>query len=337
MNRYGYSLMCEAKGPRQIVDEARRAEEAGFDFVTISDHMHPWLYSQRHSGYAWSILGALAQATTEIDLVTMVTCPTVRYHPAIVAQKAATVALLSGGRFVLGLGAGERLNEHVTGMPWPPVDVRHERLAEAIEIIQILHAGGYVTYRGEYFDVEDARVFDLPDEPVPMFAAASGPRAARVAGQGGVGLCNTEPRADVVGAYVDAGGEAADTWAQIGLAWAPSEADGLAQALEGAKFMVPGWKVMSELPNPINFEAATRHVRADDLAPMMPAGPDPAPHLQGIDRYHEAGYHHVSVMYPGSDLDGFFRFWADELHPSLSAGRADTEPRPRPLTSVPGR
>lgn len=205
MNRYGYSLMCETKAPRQLIDEAVQAEEAGFDFVTISDHIHPWLHGHGHSGYAWSILGALAQATARVDLVTMVTCPTFRYHPVIVAQKAATMGVLSEGRFVLGLGAGERLNEHVTGAAWPSVDVRHERLAEAVEIIQMLHAGGYVTYRGQYFDAEDARVFDLPDQPVELFAAGSGPRSARVAAQARIGLCNTQPVADVVDSFVAAG------------------------------------------------------------------------------------------------------------------------------------
>ena len=317
MDRYGYALMCEAKPPRQLVQEAVTAEQAGFDFVTISDHIHPWLYSQQHSGYAWTILGAVAQATERIQLVTMVTCPTFRYHPVIVAQKAATLGVLSEGRFVLGLGAGERLNEHVGGAAWPAVDVRHERLAEAIKIIQKLFAGGYVTHRGKHFDAEDVRIFDLPEQPVEMFAGAAGPRAARLAGEAGVGVCNTEPLPEVVRAFVGAGGQADATWGQLGLAWAGSEEEGLQAAHEGARFMATGWKVMSELPNPINFEAATQFVRPEDMADVSPAGPDPEKHIQGIQKFHDAGFRRLSVMYPGEDLEGFLRFWTDELRPKL--------------------
>src|SRR4051794_40875294 len=253
MERYGYSLMCEAKSPRQLVEEARAAESAGFDFVTISDHIHPWVKEQQHSGYAWSILGAIAQATERIELVTMVTCPTFRYHPVIVAQKAATVAVLSDGRFTLGLGAGERLNEHVTGTPWPSVDERHDRLAEAVELIKDLHRGGYVTRRGTHFDADSVRIFDLPDQPIDMFVAAAGPVAARLAADAGVGVCNVEPRPEVIDAFVAAGGDAQRTWAQAALAWAPSPEQGLQEAHAGGRFMATGWKVVAELPNVVNF------------------------------------------------------------------------------------
>jgi G6PDH family F420-dependent oxidoreductase len=317
VNSYGYSLMCEAKDPRALVDEARMAEAAGFSFVTISDHIHPWLYTQQHSGYAWSILGALAAATARVGLVTMVTCPTFRYHPVIVAQKAATMGLLSGGRFTLGLGSGERLNEHVTGAPWPSVDVRRSRLAEAVEIIQRLHRGGYVSYRGTWYDADDVRIFDLPAEPIDIFLAAAGRAGAAVAADAGAGVCNIEPEAAVVDAFVASGGDASRTWAQIDLAWAPSEEEGLRQAHGFGRFAVPGWKVMSELPNPVNFEAATANVRPEDMADAVPAGPDPERHLAGLARFHDAGYHNVAVMYPGDDVEGFMRFWHDELRPTL--------------------
>jgi G6PDH family F420-dependent oxidoreductase len=166
MPRFGYTLYCEGNGPGDLVRQAVAAEQAGFEFAAISDHFHPWLPSQEHSPFAWSVLGAVAHATDRIELATMVTCPIMRYHPAIVAQMAATTAVLSVERFTLGLGAGERLNEHVVGAGWPPVDVRHEMLREAIVIMRRLWAGGYVTHRGDHFTVEDARVFDLPETPI---------------------------------------------------------------------------------------------------------------------------------------------------------------------------
>src|SRR3954468_16829411 len=164
MTHYGFSLMCELHDPRALVEQAKRAERAGFDFVTISDHFHPWLYSHGHSPYAWSVLGAVAATTERLRMISYVTAPIIRYHPAIVAQKAATMALLSDGRFSLGLGAGENLSEHVVGRGWPSADMRHDMLVEAIEIIRTLFDGDYVTYRGEHFDVEDAKLFDRPEE-----------------------------------------------------------------------------------------------------------------------------------------------------------------------------
>jgi G6PDH family F420-dependent oxidoreductase len=180
------------------VRQAVRAEEVGFDFVEISDHFHPWLQSHRHSGFAWSVLAAIAARTERFELATGVTCPFIRYHPAIIAQAAATTALLSDGRFTLGVGSGERLNEHVVGHGWPPVEVRHEMLRESVEIMRLLWSGGYHSYRGEHLTLEDARVFDLPDTPPAIAVAAGGPRAARLAAEVGAGIFVTEPRADLL-------------------------------------------------------------------------------------------------------------------------------------------
>jgi G6PDH family F420-dependent oxidoreductase len=173
--KIGYTMMCEQSGPKELVRDLVQAEEAGFDYSVISDHYFPWLEEQGHSPYAWSVLGAAAQATSTIPLMTYVTCPTRRYHPAVVAQKAATLQLLSDGRFTLGLGAGENLNEHVVGGGWPGVDVRHEMMVEAVEIIRALLAGGYVRHQGRYFDVESAKLWDLPDQPPSIGIAVSGP------------------------------------------------------------------------------------------------------------------------------------------------------------------
>ncbi len=184
MTGFGYTMMCEQSRPDQLVADVAKAEQAGFDFSVISDHFQPWLAEQGHSGYAWSILGAAAQATEKIGLMTYVTCPTVRYHPAIVAQKAATMQILSGNRFRLGLGAGENLNEHVVGQRWPAVGLRHELLSEAVDIISALFDGdGMVNYRGRHFDVEQAKLWDLPERRVPIGIAVSGEDSCQLAGR----------------------------------------------------------------------------------------------------------------------------------------------------------
>lgn len=314
--KFGYTLYCEGNGPKSLIDQAVMAEEAGFDFLVISDHYHPWLDEQEHAGFAWSILGAVAQATSHIQLATMVTCPIIRYHPVIVAQAAATVAVISDGRFTLGLGAGENLNEHVVGRDWPPVSVRHAMLEEAIEVIRGLWRGGYYAHEGKYYKVYDARVFDLPDEPIPLFVAASGARSAGLAARAG-GLCITKPDVGIVDAYRNQKGASANVWGQVVLAWAPSEETGLEDAHHNFRFSLGGWKVQSELPNPVNFTAASAIVTPADLKDSIPAGPDVKRHLDGVTDYVNAGVKHLAVAYPGDDFEGFFRFWRSDLRPTL--------------------
>ncbi|HEY1825904.1 MAG TPA: TIGR03557 family F420-dependent LLM class oxidoreductase, partial [Acidimicrobiales bacterium] len=286
--RYGYSLSCEGNSPRSLIEQAVKAEASGFDFVVISDHYHPWLTEQEHAGFAWSILGAVAEATGTIELATMVTCPIIRYHPAIVAQAAATVGVISEGRFTLGLGAGENLNEHVVGRDWPPVSVRHEMLAEAIEVIQGLWSGEYFDYRGEHFSVYDARIFDLPEAPLSMFVAASGARSAELSLKGG-GICVTKPDAETINHFTGGGGDPLNIWGQVISAWAPSKEEGLKDAHRNFRFSLGGWKVQSELPNPVNFTAATSMVTPEDLEETMAAGPDPEVHHKFIRGYIDAG------------------------------------------------
>lgn len=317
MTKFGYTLFCESNDPKDLVRQAVLAEEAGFDFLVISDHFHPWLPEHHHSGFAWSILGAVAQATSKIKLATMVTRPIVRYHPALIAQAAATVAVLSEGRFTLGLGAGERLNEHVVGKGWPPVHVRHQMLREAIEIIRLLWQGDYVSYQGKHFTLEDAKLFDLPKQPIDMFVAAGGPNAARLAGEMSAGLCATEPKAALIDDFAAAGGDKAATWSQIVLSWATTEKQGLQLAHDQFRFGATGWKVQAELPNPVNFAAATKTVRPEDLAGSIPAGADPTRHQAGIGQYQIAGFEHIAVAYPGPDKEGFMQFWQHELAPIL--------------------
>jgi G6PDH family F420-dependent oxidoreductase len=316
MTTFGYTLMCEQQGPRQLVRQAGLAEEVGFDFAVVSDHYHPWLEEQGESPYAWSVLGAVAERTKRMNLMTMVTCPIVRYHPALVAQKAATVQLLSEGRFALGLGAGENLNEHVVGMGWPPVQERHHMLSEAIEIIRELWKGDFVTLEGDYFNVHNARLYSLPERLPPIFVAAGGTEAAALAAGSGDGLIATEPRGELVQSYRGAGGEGS-TWAQIAVSWAETPRRGLETAQRYFRYAVPGWKVQTELPNPVNFAAATRTVRLEDMAELVPHGPDPEPYIQGIRKFLDAGFENVAVVQAGADQEGFIRFWERELAPAL--------------------
>ena len=315
--RIGYKLMAEAFGPGELVRQAVRAEEAGFDFVEISDHYHPWLDEQGHSPFAWSVLGAIAARTGRIGLATGVTCPTVRYHPAVVAQAAATLALLSEGRFVLGIGSGERLNEHVVGHGFPDaVHVRHEMLREALEIIHLLWEGGYQSYEGEYLRLEDARVFDLPEERPQIAVAASGARSARIAAELGDGLFATEPKAEIMEEYRKAGGTGPGL-AEVPVAWAREEEAAVREALRTSRWSLTGWKVMSELPNPVNFAAASATVREEDIRKGFACGPDPSRYVESAQGYVDAGFDRLVMQNAGPDPDGFLDFYRDELDGAL--------------------
>ncbi|MGR6320410.1 TIGR03557 family F420-dependent LLM class oxidoreductase [Micromonospora soli] len=314
----GYKLASEAFGPQELIRQAIRAEQAGFDFVEMSDHYHPWLEVQGHSCFTWSALGAIAAKTTTLGLATGVTCPSVRYHPAIIAQAAATLALISDGRFTLGVGAGERLNEHVVGQGFPSVRGRHERLREALEIIRLLWQGGYQSYEGRHLQLEDARVFDLPDTPPVIAVAASGKDSAAMAAELGDGLFATEPKAAIVEDYRAAGGQG-PRYAEVPLAWAPDEEQAVRAAKETSRWAVTGWKVMSELPNPVNFDAATVWVEDEHIRRQFSVGPDPEAHLAKARAYVEAGYDHIVLQNAGPDPDGFLDFFAGELNARLRA------------------
>jgi G6PDH family F420-dependent oxidoreductase len=316
MTAYGYTLMCEEHGPKSLLRNAAGAEAAGFDFAVISDHFNPWLEAQGNSPFAWSMLGAIAERTEHLALMTMVTCPFIRYHPAIVAQAAATVAILSDGRFLLGLGAGENLNEHVVGRGWPPPDVRHEMLEESIEIIQRLFSGGEHNFHGRHLALERARLYSLPAEPPGLGVAAGAPAAARLAAEKGAALIATEPNPKLVKAYRKAGGTG-PTYGQVGVCWAPSEAEAVATAVEHQRFAVPGWVAMAELPTPASFEAATRTVDEDDIVELVACGPDPRRHAEAIGAFVDAGFDHVAVLQVGPEQEGYLRFFTEELRPLL--------------------
>ncbi|MFE2427605.1 LLM class F420-dependent oxidoreductase [Streptomyces sp. NPDC059373] len=318
MTTFGYTMMTEQAGPRELVDHVVRAEAAGFDFSVTSDHYFPWLDTQGHSPYAWSVLGAAAQATSRIPLMTYVTCPTFRYHPAVVAQKAATVQLLSEGRFRLGLGAGENLNEHVVGGGWPSADVRHEMLAEAVEIIRALFGGGYVNHRGTHFDVESAKLWDVPDPVPPIGIAVSGPQSCKLAGELADLVIATEPERSLVTAFDENGGAGKPRVGQLPVSYDPDRDTAVKRAHDQFRWFGGSWKVNSELPGPKSFASATEFVRQEDLAQSIPCGDDVEAFVEAVRPFVEAGFTEVALVQIGGDTQRDFLQWAQKrLLPAL--------------------
>jgi len=318
--RLGYKLSSEEFGPRELVRLARRAEACGFEFALISDHYHPWIDRQGQSPFVWSALGALAEATERLVIGTGVTCPTIRIHPAIVAQAAATTAAMLPGRFFLGVGSGENLNEHILGDRWPPVDVRQEMLEEAVELMRQLWQGGYQDFHGLHYTVESARLYTRPDSPPPVVVAAAGPKAAALAGRIGDGLVTTEPDAELVQAFRRAGGEGKPCHVEMTVCWAEREADARRTALEVWPLAALSGPLSTELAIPAHFEQAAKMVDEKRIAEAVVCGPDPARHVEAIQKHVEAGYDHVCVHQIGPDQEGFFRFYEREVMPAL-AGR----------------
>jgi len=317
MTTFGYKLMTEEHGPHALVEQASNAEKSGFDFLAISDHFHPWIEKEGHACFVWTVLGAIAGATESARLMTAVTCPILRYHPAIVAQAAATMAILSNGRFSLGLGSGEQLNEHVVGRGWPCADVRHEMLVEAVEAMRELWKGGMQSYRGLHVTVEDAKIYDLPDEPPAVVIAVGGNRAARLAAEHGDGMITTVPSSDWIGKYREAGGEG-PLYVEAGLCWGPSEDEAAETAHTYGRWSALGsFKVLAELPNVANFEDASERISPDDMKQSLPCGPDVDRHVEAIREYIDAGFDHVCLHQVGPDQEGFLRFWREELGPRL--------------------
>jgi G6PDH family F420-dependent oxidoreductase len=318
MMQIGYTMMCEQAGPKQLVRDVTLAEQAGFDFAAISDHFFPWLESQGHSPYAWSVLGAAAQATSRIPLMTFVTCPIRRYRPAVVAQKAATMQLLSDGRFTLGLGAGENLNEHIVAGQWPLAPVRHEMLTEAVEIIRALWAGDTVTYRGKHFDVESAKVWDLPEAAPPIGIAVSGPSSCRLAGEHADIMIAVKPDADLGTMFDAAGGSGKPRIGQIALSYDTDQQVAARRAMDQFRWFTGGWRVNAELPVPASFDSAAVTVREEDVTAQMPCGPDVGRHVAGIREFEAAGFTHIALIQVGADTQERFIEWAaTELLPAL--------------------
>jgi G6PDH family F420-dependent oxidoreductase len=319
MTRFGYTMMCEQSRADQLVSDVRLAEQAGFDFSVISDHYQPWLATQGHSPYAWTVLGAAAQATERIPLMTYVTCPILRYHPAVVAQKAATVQILSGNRFRLGLGSGENLNEHVVGQRWPSVGVRHEMLSEAIDVIGALFDGGEpVNFRGRHFDVESARLWDLPDERVPIGVAVSGPASCRLAGAKADVMVAVEPKAKLGEMFDAAGGAGKPRVGQIAVCYDAERDAAIDRAHEQFRWFGLGWKVNADLPNPDGFEGATQFVTREQVAEQLACGPDVDEHVAKIKPFLDAGFTEIALVQIGAEAQQAFIAWAErELLPAL--------------------
>jgi G6PDH family F420-dependent oxidoreductase len=262
------------------------------------------------------VLGAIAARTERIGLTTAVTCPSIRYHPALVAQFAATLGILSGDRFTLGLGAGENLNEHVVGAGWPSPRVRQSMLGEAVDIITQLWEGKELSYEGEHFDVDRAKLWDVPAKPPRIAIAAGGPKAAQLAAEKHAGLFATEPRKELVQAWSQAGGDG-PRYAEVALCWARDEAEAIRVAHERFSFGLLGWQINPELPTTASFEAAVSNVRPQDVAKQVACGPDPERHVAQIRKYAEAGFDHLVLVGVGPDQEGFLRFWQDELAPRV--------------------
>jgi G6PDH family F420-dependent oxidoreductase len=319
MTDFGYTMMTEQSRPDQLVRDIQAAEAAGFDFSVTSDHFQPWLKEQGHAGYAWSILGAAAQATERIPLMTYVTCPTLRYHPAIVAQKAATMQILSGGRFRLGLGSGENLNEHVVGKRWPMAGVRLEMLSEAVDIISGLFDGDEsFNYRGKHFDVETAKLWDLPDERVPIGIAVSGEDSCRLAGRKADVMVAVEPKAELGEMFDAAGGKGKPRVGQIAIAYDTDRDAAVQRAHEQFRWFGLGWGVNADLPGPNGFDSATAFVRPEDVGDQLPCGPDVEEHVEKIKPFIDAGFTEVALVQIGADQQEPFMSWAEnELLPAL--------------------
>jgi coenzyme F420-dependent glucose-6-phosphate dehydrogenase len=317
MPSLGYKLSAEEFGPRALVDNAARAEEAGFEFGLISDHYHPWIDKQGQSPFVWTALGGIAHATKSLEVGTAVTCPTMRIHPAIVAQAAATTAALMPGRFVLGVGTGENLNEHILGEGWPSADVRLEMLEEAIDVIRLLWRGGLQSHRGPYYTVEDARLYTLPDEPPPIMVAASKPGAAQLAGEMGDAIINTEVSKKLLQQFDQAGGTGKPRYIELGVCWAKDEKTARKTAHEIWSLAATPGPLFTELPLPSHFEAAMEPLTEDMVAEAVVCGPDADKHRARIREALDAGYTHVCIHQVGPDQEGFFRFYEREVLPKL--------------------
>lgn len=320
MLQIGYSLSSEEHSPTELISVARQAEEAGFEFGFLSDHYHPWIDQQGHSPFAWAVLGGLSQALSTMRMGTGVTCPLIRYHPALVAQMAATAQVMFDGRFFLGLGTGENLNEHIFGDRWPPYAIRAEMLAEAVEIIRELWTGRLTSHRGPHYVVENARIYTLPDALPAIHIAAAGPESATLAGEIGDGLVTTAPKQELVDTFASSGGGGKPRYGQLTVAWAED-------AEQAKKYLAKEWPTagipgqsQQDLPLPQHFEELASLVQPDQLAARIPCGPDPEPIVEAVREFERSGFDHVAIHQVGDEA-AFIRFYAETLRPQLSAAR----------------
>jgi G6PDH family F420-dependent oxidoreductase len=320
--RIGYFLASEEFDPRELVRQARLAEDAGFQGLWISDHFHPWNDEQGHSGFVWSTIGALAQATPTMKVTTAVTCPTVRIHPAIVAHAAATCAVLLEGRFALGLGSGEALNEHILGGRWPAADERLEMLEEAVQIIRRLWEGGLQSHRGRHYRVENARIYDLPEQTPPILISGFGPKATRLAARIGDGYCTAGPDADAVRLFRESADGQTLVAGGMKVCWAEDERAARATAHRlWPNEQLPG-ELSQLLPTPAHFEQANELVSEDMVAEEVPCGPDLELHRKAIRAYEDAGFDELYIQQIGGEHERFFEIYANEILPGFQESSA---------------
>ena len=313
----GYALSSEEHSPSDLVRHARSAEDAGFGFGLISDHIHPWVDAQGHSAFVWAVIGGIAQVTERFRIGTGVTCPLIRIHPAIVAHAAATCACLMPGRFFLGIGTGENLNEHVLGAKWPAPDERLEMLEEAVDVMRLLWQGDYQTHRGKHYTVENLRLFDLPKEPIELAVAAMQPQAAELAGRIGDSLINVAPKKEIVQKFEDGGGKGKPKYGQVTACYAESKEQARKTAFEVWPNAFVEGSASQELPLPSDFEELTKDREADELDDKLVLGNDADEYLEEIEEYDKAGYTHVYVHQIGPDQESFLEFARKELLPRL--------------------
>jgi G6PDH family F420-dependent oxidoreductase len=322
MLELGYSLSSEEHPPSDLVRFAQRAEQAGFSFALISDHFHPWISKQGQSPFVWSVIGAIAATTNRLRLGTGVTCPTIRIHPAILAQAAATAAAMMPGRFFLGVGTGENLNEHVIGRKWPAAAVRQEMLAESLDVMRLLWKGGNRSHRGRYFRVENACLYTLPKEPPPIYVAAGGPKMSQLAARVGDGLITAGDEAQIIKEFNAGGGKRKPKYSQITVCWAKTEKEARRLALEWWPISAFAWPLLSELALPQYFEEAAKSIDEDAIAESILCGPDAEKHIDKIREAAKAGASHVYVHQVGKDQEGFFRFYEREVLPEFGVSRS---------------
>jgi coenzyme F420-dependent glucose-6-phosphate dehydrogenase len=324
MLKLGYALSSEEFGPRELVSFARNAEAAGFEFALISDHYHPWTKAQTNSPFVWNVIGAISQAVKNLSLGTGVTCPLMRYRPALIAQAAATSAVMMPDRFFLGLGTGENLNEHITGDRWPTAPERLEMLEEAVEVMRLLWKGGWQSHRGKYYTVEQARIFTMPDEPPPIMIAASKRNAAELAGRIADGLISTVPERDLVKAFQRSSGDDKPRYGQLTVCYASTEDEAARTVRKHWANAGIGGPLMTDLPTPTHFDKVIETMQPDKIIEDVVLGPDPKKHIDGIRKFIDAGYDHIYVHQTGPKQEEFIRFYADKVLPKFRGSEKST-------------
>lgn len=317
MVEFGYKLSSEEFGPLDLVRNARMAEDAGFTFAMISDHYHPWIDKQGQSSFVWCSIGGISQSTKSLKLLTGVTCPTTRIHPAIIAQAAATATAMMPDRFMLGVGTGERLNEHILGDHWPPAPIRLEMLEEAVDLIRLLWQGGMHDYHGVFYNMENARIYTLPKEPPPILVATSGGMSAETAGRIGDGLITNGANKEIMEVFKASGGEGKPCYGETAVCWAESEAEARRIAYEQWPITINPGSLNQELSVPAHYEQLAKMVNEKDVARKIICGPDPGKHIDNLRKYIDAGFDHICIHQIGGKQKEFVEFYTKKILPEF--------------------